>query len=171
MANQNLITQSNWVFLSSMPSAPGNGATVILFSTYRKQAGGSGAYLQPSTFVRACSQEALTVAPGAIEQVRVAFHKHDKASAANGLRAYVLDPQGSWVETDLKDPTSGSATIGANATVQVPALTAPQEFVKTFSLAGYIGFALEYTAGAAGPTADTGWDLTVAAKLAQQPAQ
>lgn len=163
----NLVRQSKRAFVSNLPAAPGNGATVVLFTSYPRAAGGSGAVAPASTFVRGDGNQEVKIDPDAIETVTVTWHKHDKASAANGLRAYKLDSEKAWVESDMKDELN-VAGIGSAAPVQVPALSAGQEWREIFHVEADRSFCLEYTAGATGPTADTGWDLTIAVIYSEQ---
>lgn len=141
------------------PAAPGNNATIIMFTTHPKVATGSSV-TTPSTLKSMVKPGAFTVSPDEIAEIELLWHRNNQASAANGLRLYVLirlsDGTTEWVESDCKND-SNNATIGTAAAIQVPSLAAPQEWRETFRVNQYLGFAIEYTAGATGPTQDTGW--------------
>lgn len=158
-------------FVSNLPAAPGNGATVVLFATHPRKPGGSGTAVT-SAFTTADGNEVVKIRPDSIEELELTYHLHNQASAANGLRAYqTLDGGVTWTETDMKGDVAGSPnqpSIGAAAPIQVPALSAGQEWSETFVIGRYRGFALEHTAGATGPTAVTGWSVSVAVKYARQ---
>lgn len=158
-------------FVSNPPAAPGNNATCVLFSTHPRKPGGLGTAVT-STFSTGDGNEVIRILPDAIEEVELTYHLHDQASAANGLRAYVTNDGGvTWLETDLKGDVAGvpnQPSIGAAAPIQVPALAAGQEWSETFMIGKYKGFALEHTAGAVGPTAVTGWSVSIAIKHACQ---
>lgn len=134
------------------PAAPGNGATIVLFCTHpRVPGGGAGSPVGPT----------LGRATPFLDSVTCLWHKNDQASAANGVRIYMTDDAGvTWHESDRKDD-SDAATIGAAAPRQVPVLTPPQEWRETFLVSDVRGFAIEYTAGATGPTPVTGWRGTI----------
>jgi len=137
------------------PTAPGNNATIVLFATHDRKAGGSG-----DVFTGMKGAEGI--APEEISAVEFTWHKNDQASAANGIRCYATDDGGTtWHETDLKDDAN-VATIGSAAPVQVRALAAGEEWRETFVVSHLKGFCFEYTAGATGPTATTGWRGTIA---------
>jgi hypothetical protein len=158
-------------FVSNPPAAPGNGATVVLFSTHPRKPGGSGTAVT-SAFATADGNEVVQIRPDAIEELELKYYRNDKASAANGLRAYQTGDGGvTWEETDMKGDVAGvpnQPSIGAASPIQVPVLSAGQEWSETFVIGGYRGFALEHTAGATGPTAGTGWSVSVAVKHALQ---
>jgi hypothetical protein len=158
-------------FVSNPPAAPGNGATVVLFATHPRKPGGSGTAVT-STFATGDGNEEIKIKPDAIEELELTYHLHDQASAANGLRAYATNDGGvTWTETDMKGDIAGvpnQPSIGAAAPIQVPALSSGQEWSETFDVGRYRGFALEHTAGATGPTAGTGWSVSIAVKHAHQ---
>lgn len=140
------------------PAAPGNAATIILFCTHPKVPSGGTAAVRPSLEQRGGIGK-FDVRE--MECVDILWHKNDQASAANGVRVYVTDDGGvTWFESDRKSDTN-AATIGAAAPVQVPVLASPQEWRETFVVADCQGVAIEYTAGATGPTAVTGWRGTI----------
>lgn len=173
MASQTVAQRTNRVFVSNLiGTPPGNAATTVLFCTHPRAPGGVGAAVGPSTFVRASGTEAVQVLPDAMRKVTAVYHLHDQASAANGLRAYQTSDGGvTWEETDMKGYVDGVAnqpTIGSAAPIQVPILAAGQEWVETFEIDRYRGFALEHTAGAVGPTAVTGWKLTISVECVTQ---
>jgi hypothetical protein len=169
--DSNNIRLTDRAFVSNPPAAPGNGATVVLFATHPRKPGGSGTAVT-STFATADGNEVVQIRPDAIEELELTYHLHDQASAANGLRAYqTLDGGVTWAETDMKGDVSGvpnQPSIGAAAPIQIPALSAGQEWTETFVIGKYRGFALEHTAGDTGPTAGTGWSVSVAVKYARQ---
>ena len=169
--NPNLIIGVERAFIANAPTAPGANATTVLFATHRCTLGTGGDVVK-STFVRGGGTQVVDIDADAMEELRVIFGLHDRASAANGLRAYYTnDGGGSWHETDMKGYVAGVAnqpSIGAAAPIQVPLLNAGQEWSERFQIGAYRGFALTYTAGAIGPTAVTGWDLIVSLKYAPQ---
>jgi hypothetical protein len=165
--NPNFILQVDRAFVGNVPTAPALNATTVLFATHPCTLGTGGASVL-STFTKASTGEAVVVTPDAIEELEVVFGLHDHASAANGVRAYYTNDGGAtWHETDIKDPKN-AATIGSAAAIQVPTLSAGQEWAEIFRIGRYRGFAITYTAGATGPTAGTGWDVTIGVKYAPQ---
>jgi hypothetical protein len=162
----NVITQVERVFVSNVPAAPVANASVVLFATHPCTLGTGGASYV-STFASPSGGQ-VVVAPDAIETVNVVYVLHDHASAADGLRAYqTLDEGKTWTETDMKD-ASNAATIGAAAPIQVPTLSAGQEWGEIFHIGRYRGIAIVHTAGATGPTASTGWALAISAQYSPQ---
>lgn len=140
------------------PAAPGNNATILLFNSHPKIVSGGTAVTRPS-LQRLAGIGSFDTRE--LEALEVAWHRNDQASAANGVRAYTTDDGGvTWFETDLKSDTN-AATIGSGAAIQVPILAVGAEWRETFIISHLQGFAIEYTAGATGPTAVTGWRGTV----------
>lgn len=133
---------------------PANNATIVLFTTHLRQVGGSGEFFQPSL-------KGVLGSSGRLNSIEVTFHRHNKASAANGLRLYALDDTDTWRETDLKD-NNDLPTIGSAAPKQVPILSAGQEYRIGIDVSRYRGVALEYTAGADNPEE---WNGTIFAWL------
>lgn len=135
-----------------LPAIPANNATVVLFCTRPKTPSG-GTRTAPAL-------GSIDNFAHRIDAVTVVFLQHNKASAANGLRAYGWDApgdddpntgaQGVWRETDLKDD-NGVPSCGSAAPIQVPALAAGQEFRRTFIVGHLFDKAIEYTAGADNP--------------------
>lgn len=170
MPNPNAVLQVQRVYVSNVPAAPGAGATIVLFSTHGGSPGGVAA--TPSVFYRASGTQPVIVTADALEKLELTFHLHDKASAANGLRAYETKNGGAtWIETDMKGYVMGFPnlpSIGAGAPIQVPVLAAGQEWSEEFDIGRYRGFAVTYTAGAAGPTPVTGWDVSISANFCPQ---
>ena len=165
--NPNIVTAVDRAFVSNVPAAPAGNATTVLFATHPCTLSTGGASVV-STFQKATTGEAVVVSPDAIEEVEIVYGLHDHASAANGLRAYYTNDGGAnWHETDIKNPKN-AATIGSAAQIQVPALSAGQEWAEIFRIGRYRGIAITHTAGATGPTAGTGWDVTVGIKYASQ---
>lgn len=120
---------------------PANNGVSILFATHHRVNG-------------AIVYDARTLLKGyhgkVPDVIDITFHRHNKASAANGIRAYAYDDSDStptWRETDMKN-AAGVAQLGA---VQVPALVAPAEFRITLNVGHLKGVAIEYTAGADNP--------------------
>jgi hypothetical protein len=144
------------MFLPTFPTAPGNNATILLFNTHPKQVGGAGTMFQPSL--------------QGLQQVRIAaihcrWLLNNQASAANGLRVYALRRDGvNWSEIDLKNDAN-APTIGAAAPVQVPVTAAGAEWRETLVVSHCRGVAVEYTAGATGPTDGSGWDGCISVDL------
>ena len=167
--NPNVVVQVQRAFVSNPPAAPSAGNTVVVFATHPCTLGTGGASVL-SLFTRASGLQSVLIDPAAMEEIDVVWGLHNHASAANGLHAYYTNDGGvTWVETDLKDPND-LPTIGAAAPVQVPTLAAGAEWAEVFRIGRYKGFALTYTAGATGPTAVTGWDVTVSVNYAPQEA-
>ena len=167
----NVILQCTRAFVANPPAAPSSGATCVLFSTHPRKPGGSGTAVV-STFATGKGTQPVVINPDAIEELDLTFHLHDHASAANGLRAVETTDGGvTWVETDMKGYVAGVAnqpSIGSAAPIQVPTLSAGQEWAETFVIGRYRGFALEYVAGSTPPTPGTGWGLSMAVKYAPQ---
>lgn len=124
------------------PAAPGNNATILLYAWGPvARTTGSSVYTptDPNTKNRV------------IDLVTITWLRNDQASAANGVRVYGLDDTGTFREVDLKN-NFNAATIGSGAPVAVPALSAGQEYRVSLNVAHLKGGAIEYTAGATGPT-------------------
>jgi hypothetical protein len=138
------------IAIAAWPAVPANGATVVLFTTHDRLTGGAGALVRPS--LPAYDRQVP-------EMVELTLHRHNKAGAANGLKAYALDDTGTWRETDMKDDAD-AATMPKT----VPALVAPAEWHEKFVTGHLRGFCLEYTAGADNPEE---WNGTVAARFGQ----
>lgn len=119
---------------------PANSATIVLFTTHPRVPAGGTDPVQPT----------LKSIDRQVDLITVTWLLHNKASAANGLRIYARDNNGTWQETDIKSETN-VATIGAAAPVQIPALSAGQEWRETIVVSHLNGFAVEYTAGADNP--------------------
>ena len=165
--NPNVVTRVQRAFVSNVPAAPAANASVVLFATHPCNLGTGGASYQ-SQFAQRGGTQSIAIDPDAMETVNLIYVLHDHASATNGLRAYqTLDGGVTWKETDLKDPNN-AATIGAAAPIQVPALSAGQEWAEIFHIGRYRGFALVHTAGDTGPTAGTGWAPAVSVQYAEQ---
>lgn len=169
--NPNLVIAVDRAFVANLPAAPAGNATAVLFASHPCTLGTGGASAK-STFVRGDGTQVVQVAADAIEELDLTYHLHDHASAANGLRFYETTDGGvTWTESDMKGDVSGvpnQPSIGASAPIQVPALSAGQEWSETFEVGRYRGFAITHTAGTTGPTAGTGWSLTIAVKYAPQ---
>lgn len=145
-------------YILPLPAIPANSATTVLFTTRPKiPSGGAVAYPALQGF------EGLN---HRIDAVTVVFLGHNKASAANGLRVYgwdtagdvdpITNAQGTFRETDLKDD-NGVPSCGSAAPIQVPILSAGQEFRRTFVVGHLSGVAIEYTAGADNPETWAGY--------------
>lgn len=173
MAIPTVAQRTNRAFVSNLiGTPPGNDATCVLFCTHQRAPGGVGAVVGPSTFVRASGTEPVQILSDAIRKLKLIYHLHDKDSATNGLRAYQTSDGGiTWEETDMKGYVGGVANqpnIGSAAPIQVPSLSAGQEWAEDFDISKYRGFALEHTAGPTGPTPTTGWKLTIAVEYVTQ---
>ena len=167
MSNPNVALQVKRAFVANLPDSPGTGATTVLFATHPRKPGGSGTAVT-STFVRQDGTQTMTIAPDAIEKVEVVYALHDHASAANGLRVYQTNDGGTtWIETDMKGPDD-LPSCGSVAPIQVPALSAGQEWAEEFTVGRYRGIAIEHTAGATPPTAVTGWQVSVSVRYTEQ---
>jgi hypothetical protein len=128
------------------PAAPGNGATIVMACCkVPKLATGAGATV-PST------EPVRNLDANDVNAIEIVWLRNDQASAANGVRLYAVDDAGTYREVDLKSDTN-AATIGSAAPVQVPVLSTGQEWREFLDVSRYInGWAVEYTAGATGPT-------------------
>lgn len=131
---------------------PANNATRVLFNTHDK--------IVSSVLYRgmeASGGGTIPADPATIYAVHITFLKHNKASAANGIRVYARATDGTWIETDLNDGANPpNATIGTAATYQIPALASGRTTHLTLIVGHLInGFAIEYTAGADNPET---WD-------------
>lgn len=131
-------------------AAPGNTATIVLFTTHQKVAG--------NTALVGLGPSVPSLVPAQLVALEFVWILNDQASAVNGVRVWVLSDSNVWRETDVKDYTTGAATIGAAAPKQVPVLAAGQEYSLLIDVARYRGVSVEYTAGATGSTPTTGWD-------------
>jgi hypothetical protein len=125
------------------PAAPGNAATILLFTTHE---GIAVATLQPVE-----GQYLHGLAANRVNAWEAVWLRNNQASAANGIRLYALDDQGVMREVDCKDD-SGNATIGSGSAQAVGALSTGQERRLLIDTSRYHGFAVTYTAGATGPT-------------------
>lgn len=125
------------------PAAPGNGATILLFTTHQ---GIAVAGLQAVE-----GQYLHGVDPCRINAWEGVWLRNNQASAANGIRLYALDDQGVMREVDCKDD-NGNATIGSGSPQAVASLSTGQERRLLIDTSRYQGFAVTYTAGATGPT-------------------
>lgn len=125
------------------PIAPGNAATIIMFTTHPDVA---VAGIQPTNanWLRSMAAEKVNAWEGV-------WIRNDQASAANGIRLYALDDLDVMREVDCKDD-NGVATIGAAAPQAVGVLASPAERRLLIDTSRYRGFAVTYTAGASGPT-------------------
>jgi hypothetical protein len=125
------------------PAAPGNAATIIMFTTHPA--------IAVATLVPNNLQVAQSVPGSRIVAWEGVWLRNDQASAANGIRLYALDDGGTFREVDCKDDL-GAATIGSAAPQAVGILAAGAERRLLIDAARYNGFAVLYTAGATGPT-------------------
>lgn len=124
------------------PSAPGNAATVVLFSS-----------------VSAFGPKMMRML--GLDMVELVLLALDQASAANGLKAYGSDDGGTtWYQMSFPS-SAGTATMP----VTLAALAAGSNHQQMFEVAGLNDFKLEFTAGATGPTAGTGWVPVVTGHL------
>lgn len=145
-------TQPTKVKAAWRTTIPGDNATRVLFNTHDK--------IVSSVLYRgmeASGGGTIPADPATIYAVHITFLKHNKASAANGVRVYARATDGTWIETDLNDGLNPpNATIGTAATYQIPALAAGRTTHLTLIVGHLInGFAIEYTAGADNPET---WD-------------
>lgn len=133
------------------PAAPGNAATIIMVCTADKVVSGSSSGVTKAVNVPG--------GPSLIDAIELVWLENDQASAANGVRVYAKKSNGAWREVDVKN-SAGAATIGAAAAKQAPVLASPAEYRLMIDVARYpYGVAIEYTAGATGPTSGAStWD-------------
>lgn len=134
------------------PAVPANGATILLFAwgpVARVTGTSSFTPTDPNTKNRQ------------VDAVTITWQRHNKASAANGLRCYALGDDNVFYETDLKNDSNAS-TIGASAPIQIPALAADQEWRETLIVSHLKGGAIEYTAG---PDNPENWNGTIAVDI------
>ena len=136
------------------PAAPGNNATIIMFTTHAKVATGGSAQIQQS----------INQSANRINAVELVWLRNDQASAANGIRVYALDDTGTFREVDVKDD-NGNPTIGSAAPQAVGVLSAGQERRILIDVSRYAGVAIEYTAGATGPT---NWNGSIAVHMSAE---
>ncbi len=137
------------------PAAPGNAATIVLFTTHDRSAGGSGTLSRPSI---------KDIDSRRVDAITITWLRNDQPSNANGVRVYGYDNTGTWREVDLKDDQN-LPTVGAGAAVQVPVLAAGQEWRETLIVSHLLGVCVEYTAGATGPT---NWNGSIGVDLGCQ---
>lgn len=124
----------------SFPAAPGNNATAVIFNSATQL--GSGKNLRSLQVV----------------MVELTWFLLDQASAANGLKFYAsIDAGTNWRQCSLPDDT-GTATMP----VSVAALAASTNHTFRFVTTQFNDVKIEWTAGATGPTATTGWEGCVA---------
>jgi len=141
------------------PAAPGNAATIVMLSTHPKLAGslvGTAAGAKRVMF--AMDGTELAIPANSLNAVELLWTENNQASNANGIRLYTLLKDGvTWREVDCKDD-NGVASIGTAAPQAVAVLATPAERRLLIDVARYNGVAIEYTAGATGPTETTGWN-------------
>lgn len=138
------------------PTAPGNAATIVMVSSAPKINGSLSATAAGArTWMFDQDGRELAIPANSVNGVEIVWLENDQAAAANGVRLYALTKNGTtWREVDCKDD-SGNATIGSGAPQTVGTLSTPAERRILFDVSRYYAFAIEYTAGATGPTA---WD-------------
>lgn len=136
------------------PAAPGNGATIIMFTTHPKIPTGGTSQIQPS----------VNQMVSRINAVELVWLRNDQASAANGIRVYALDDTSTFREVDVKDD-NGLPTVGSAAPQAVPVLSTGQERRILIDVSRYQGVAIEYTAGATGPT---NWNGSIAVHMSAE---
>lgn len=142
---------------SKWPAAPGNAATIVMVSTMPKLVGSlNSAAAGAITWCKGQDGRDLGLAANSISAVEIVWLENDQASAAsNAVRLYAIKSDWvTWREVDCKDD-SGNPTIGASASQTVGTLLTPAERRILIDVSRYPAFAVEYTAGATGPTA---WD-------------
>jgi hypothetical protein len=141
------------------PAAPGNNATIVMLATHPKLASslvGTAAGAKRVMF--ALDGTELGVPANSLQAVEIIWLENNQASAANAIRVYTLLKDGvTWREVDVKDD-NGVPQIGSGAPQSVPVLATPAERRILIDVARYNGVAIEYTAGATGPTETTGWN-------------
>ncbi len=145
------------------PAAPGNAATILLFSTHPKLVGSLVGTAAGAVTIQAdFDGRSQGISGNQLAAVEFVFLENDQASNANGIRLYALKKDGTtWREVDLKDDL-GVASIGAASPRQVPVIATPAEYRLLIDTSRYVGVAVEYTAGATGPSA---WDGNIMAQL------
>jgi hypothetical protein len=100
----------------------------------------------------------LGIPANSLQAVELIWLENNQASNANGIRVYTLLKDGTtWREVDVKDD-NGVPQIGSAAPQNVPVIATPAERRILIDVARYNGVAIEYTAGATGPTETTGWN-------------
>lgn len=120
------------------PSAPGNNASVDLFNSVTAFGGGMMRML-------------------GLDMVEISFHLLDQASATNGLKLSTSTDKGvTWTQSTVPDD-AGTATMP----LTVSSLAANAQRSYRFVVSGYPDVKITYTAGATGPTATTGWGVSV----------
>lgn len=141
------------------PAAPGNNGTILFLATHPKLAGNlSGTALGANRLMKATDGTELGIPANSLQAVELVWLENNQASAANAIRVYTLLKDGvTWREVDVKDD-NGTPQIGSAAPQSVPVLATPAERRILIDVARYNGVAIEYTAGATGPTETTGWN-------------
>lgn len=141
------------------PAAPGNAATIVMVSTHPKLATNlSGTAAGARRVMFAMDGTELGIPSNSLQAVEILWTENNQASNPNGIRLYTLLKDGvTWREVDCKDDF-GTPQIGSGAPQSVPVLATPAERRILIDVARYNGVAIEYTAGATGPTETTGWN-------------
>jgi len=145
------------------PAAPGNAATIIMLCTHPKKVGSLSAIAAGAVRVlQDYDGRDQPITADQISAVEIVWLENDQASNANGIHLYAMKKDtATWREVDCKDD-NGVAQIGVGAPQAVPVLATPAERRILIDVARYSGFAVEYTAGATGPTS---WDGTITLHL------
>lgn len=147
--------------MAKWPAPPGNAATIVMVSSAPKINGSLSATANGAKRVMFDNDgRDLAIPANSIHAVELTWLENDQAAAANAIRLYALTEDGvTWREVDCKDD-NGVATIGTAAPQTVGILATPAERRLLIDVARYQAFAVEYTAGATGPSA-AGWDGTI----------
>lgn len=151
------MSETSMRLLCKWPTAPGNAATILLFATHPKLVGSLSSTANGAvTSKKDQDGRDHTFSANQLNAVELLWNENDQASNANGVRIYTLkNDLVTWREVSLNDDL-GAPSIGSLAPKQVPILTTPAEFRLLLDVARYTGLAIEYTAGATGPTAWSG---------------
>lgn len=123
------------------PTVPANDATIVMFATHDRKAGGSGVLFQGMKGVRGLHYTHISA-------YEATWYQHNKASAANGIRVYARDVDGTWREVDIKGVDGSTAGLP----VQIAANSAGAESHILVDVSRYLyGWAIEYVTGADNP--------------------
>jgi len=144
------------------PAVPANNGTVVMFTTHQRLTGGSGTLVQSTLSTGGTGG----VDPKRIYAVTITWLRHNKASAADGLKIYARDDTDTYRETDLGDDSYPTPTplFGTAAPFQIPALSSGTSKRVRLVVAHLVnGFCVEYVAGPDNPEQ---WNGVISVEMA-----